>query len=145
MGVDVIIGGHPHVIQEFEVLHSDDGHEMLCLYSMGNALSNQRRELMDPEEPRGYTEDGLVIQLTFEKFNNGKTRIGAVNIIPTWVQLDGNGYQIIALNGSDPWSWGSTDTYSAIDSYNRTMERLGSEYIDWRQRKHQDTVQEYIS
>jgi len=98
MGVDVIIGGHPHVIQEFETLTGANGHETVCLYSMGNELSNQRTDLMiDEDGGRGYTEDGLVIQVTFEKFNNGNTKIGAVNIVPTWVQMDGNGYQISGL------------------------------------------------
>ena len=140
MGFDVIIGSHPHVIQMFDTLTAADGHETICLYSMGNQLSNQRKEEMDPEEPRGYTEDGLVIQVTFEKFNNGNVKVGAVDIVPTWVELDGNGYQIIALDETDPWSWGAGDTYSAIDSYNRTLGRLGSAYTSYRARKGQSEV-----
>ena len=146
MGFDVIIGGHPHVIQELDTLISPDGHETICLYSMGNELSNQRKEEMVAEDGgRGYTEDGLVIQVTFEKFNNGKTKVGAVNIVPTWVQLDYNGYQIIGMeNASDPWGWGSGDTYSAIASYNRTLERLGDEYPAYRIRKNQTSIVSYI-
>lgn len=145
MGVDVIIGGHPHVIQQFETLTSSTGHETICLYSMGNELSNQRVDLMEAEDGgRGYTEDGLVIQVTFNKFNNGKVKIGAVNIVPTWVQLDGLGYQIIGMPGSDPWSWGSNDTYSAIASYNRTIGRVGADYINYREQKHQDAIVEHI-
>lgn len=144
MGFDVIIGSHPHVIQRFDVLTGADGHETLCLYSMGNELSNQRKEEMDPEEPRGYTEDGLVIQVTFEKFNNGKVKANAVDIIPTWVELDGNGYQIIALDGTDPWSWGAGDTYSAIESYNRTLGRLSDAYPEFRAEKGQSAVPSWL-
>ena len=145
MGVDVIIGGHPHVIQEFDTLTSSTGHETICLYSMGNELSNQRAELMDEDGNRGYTEDGLVMVVTFEKFNNGRVKIAGVDIIPTWVELDGTGYQIIGLDGSqDPWSWGAGDTYSAMASYNRTLGRVGEEYIAYRQKNHQSEVPEYL-
>lgn len=144
MGFDVIIGSHPHVIQRFDTLTGADGHQTLCLYSMGNELSNQRKEEMDPEEPRGYTEDGLVIQVTFEKFNNGDVKANGVNIVPTWVELDGNGYQIMALEGTDPWSWGAADPYSAIESYNRTLGRLGDAYPAFRSSKGQSDVLTYI-
>lgn len=145
MGVDVIIGGHPHVIQKFDTLTSADGHETVCLYSMGNELSNQRSDLMDEDGNRGYTEDGLVFQVSFEKFNNGKVKVSGVNIVPTWVQLDGNGYQIIALEGTDdPWSWGSSDTYSAIASYNRTLGRLSDAYIQYRAAKGESEITTYL-
>ena len=140
MGVDVIIGGHPHVIQKFDTLTSSDGHETICLYSMGNELSNQRADIMDEDGNRGYTEDGLVMQVSFEKFNNGKVRISGVDIIPTWVELDGTGYQIIGLEGEDPWSWGAGDTYAAINSYNRTLERLSEAYPAYRAEKGQSQV-----
>ncbi|MBE6115136.1 MAG: CapA family protein [Erysipelotrichaceae bacterium] len=40
LGVDVIIGTHPHVIQKSELVVRD-GHEMLVMYSLGNFLSAQ--------------------------------------------------------------------------------------------------------
>lgn len=40
-GVDVVVGTHPHVLQPFEVLRGDDGHEMLIYYSIGNYISAQ--------------------------------------------------------------------------------------------------------
>ena len=145
MGVDVIIGGHPHVIQEFDTLTSSTGHQTICLYSMGNELSNQRADIMDEDGNRGYTEDGLVMKVTFEKLNNGKVRVTGVDITPTWVELDGTGYQIIGLKGDqDPWSWGAGDTYSAIASYNRTLGRVGEEYLLFRERHHQVQVQAYL-
>ena len=144
MGVDVIVGGHPHVVQAFDTLTSADGHQTICLYSMGNELSNQRKELMNEDDYRGYTEDGLVIQITFEKFNNGKVKVGAVNIVPTWV--DGFDYQIMALNGEeDPNTWGTSDVAQAKASYNRTMERLGEGYISFRAAKNQSAVNEYLN
>ncbi len=43
LGVDVIIGHHPHVIQPIEMLTSDTGHQTLVIYSLGNFISAQDR------------------------------------------------------------------------------------------------------
>ena len=45
LGVDIIAGSHPHVIQTMDLLKSADGtRQTLVLYSMGNFLSNQRAD-----------------------------------------------------------------------------------------------------
>ncbi len=41
LGVDVIIGEHPHVIQPMDWVERDDGKETLVIYSLGNFLSSQ--------------------------------------------------------------------------------------------------------
>ncbi len=138
LGADVIIGGHPHVVQEYRTLHSSTGHECLCLYSMGNEISNQRRERMDGVEERGYTEDGVIFEVTLSKFNNGKSKITGLRILPTWVQLVGGQYKIVALdNTKSPEEWGSDETYLATESYNRTLGRLSNEYNIFRLKKKQ--------
>lgn len=38
---DVVIGTHPHVLQPYEVLKGNDGHQMLIYYSIGNYISAQ--------------------------------------------------------------------------------------------------------
>lgn len=43
-GVDVVVGTHPHVLQPFEMLEDDKGHEMLVYYSIGNFVSAQRED-----------------------------------------------------------------------------------------------------
>lgn len=40
-GADVVIGTHPHVIQEMEYVASADGRQVLVAYSLGNFLSAQ--------------------------------------------------------------------------------------------------------
>lgn len=42
--VDVAVGTHPHVLQPYEILEDDDGHEMLIYYSIGNYISAQAEE-----------------------------------------------------------------------------------------------------
>lgn len=96
MGVDVIVGGHPHVVQPIELIHSEDSQNTtVCIYSMGNAISNQRKELMNPECTTGHTEDGMIFSYTFTKDSDGQTALTAVDIIPTWVNKykGGSGYQ----------------------------------------------------
>ena len=39
MGVDVIIGHHPHVVQPVEWAENADGHQTLIIYSLGNLIS----------------------------------------------------------------------------------------------------------
>lgn len=47
LGVDVIVGGHPHKIQPLEMITSTTGdHRTICLYSSGNLLSGQHIECM---------------------------------------------------------------------------------------------------
>ena len=41
LGVDVIIGHHPHVIEPVEEIIGEDGHKTICFYSLGNFVSNQ--------------------------------------------------------------------------------------------------------
>ena len=40
-GVDVVIGGHPHVLQPYGRMSDDEGNEMLIFYSLGNFVSTQ--------------------------------------------------------------------------------------------------------
>lgn len=40
LGVDVIVGAHPHVIQPVEEITSDDGHKTVVFWSLGNFISN---------------------------------------------------------------------------------------------------------
>jgi len=44
LGVDVIVGTHPHVIQPMEVIQSKSGHETVVFYSLGNFISGQNIE-----------------------------------------------------------------------------------------------------
>ena len=90
MGVDVIIGSHPHVIQPMDTLVSttDPNHSTLCFYSLGNYLSNQNRAATtwSSEAPRkGYSENGLTVQLTIRRYNTGETIVSKLEYTPTWV------------------------------------------------------------
>lgn len=130
LGVDALIGGHPHCEQPIDVLNAEDGsRKMFCIYSVGNALSNQRTYLMN-EMPTGHTEDGVMVTLTLHQEKNGTVRITSVDILPTWVyrfQENGSKYYILPLDDVDHLEelTGLTDAVSdARASYERTMEEL---------------------
>lgn len=104
LGIDALIGSHPHVIQPVDLLESSDGsHQMLCAYAIGNHLSNQRTEYMDGLA-YGHTEDGLMLSLTLHRDTDGQVSIEKADFIPTWVSLtSGNGatYYILPLDEPD--------------------------------------------
>jgi poly-gamma-glutamate synthesis protein (capsule biosynthesis protein) len=42
LGVDLVIGSHPHVLEPVEWIETEKGHKMLVYYSLGNFLSYQK-------------------------------------------------------------------------------------------------------
>ena len=137
LGIDVIVGGHPHVVQPIELLSSttDPEHKTVCLYSMGNAVSNQRLGNISYVST-AHTEDGVLFSVTFEKYSDGTVYLQDVDLLPTWVYMDAsaypNKYHILPLDLETREEWGTkygvSDTVvnSAQKSYDRTMAIVGA-------------------
>ena len=137
LGIDAIVGGHPHVVEPMDLLTSsqDPSHKTVVLYSLGNAVSNQRKEEIE-SRPTGETEDGLLYRLTFGKYADGTVKIDAVDLIPTWVNMNSDSgsrlYPIIPLDPANMGSWQSscnlTDSQllSAKASLNRTNQIIAA-------------------
>lgn len=86
LGIDALIGGHPHVVQPVDLLTNTSGdHQMVCVYSMGNHLSNQYRERMETTKPTGHTEDGLMVNLVLQRNDDNSVSLTTADFIPTWV------------------------------------------------------------
>lgn len=134
MGVDVIVGGHPHVIQPVDLLTSsaDPSHTTLCIYSTGNAVSNQRKGKLK-ECSTAHTEDGILFTFTFAKYSDGTVAVQSTSAIPTWLNLTSSPrqYIIIPLVESEMDNWQTSFSltnaaYAACkDSYRRTIELIG--------------------
>lgn len=145
LGVDVIVGGHPHVVQPVDLLESsiDPSHKTVCIYSVGNAVSNQVKEA-DEAFASGHSEDGALFEVTFEKYSNGNVEVSTVDVLPTWViryeDADGipTAYHILPLDISREAEW--QELYSltdqdfayAQDSYKRTMDIVGEGLAECR-------------
>ena len=135
MGFDVIVGGHPHVVQPMAVLESTEnpGHKTYCIYSLGNAVSNQRNGYVQAC-PGAHGEDGVLFTVTFEKYSDGKVYVAGVDALPTWVNMQSNTgvkeYNIVPLDKENEAEWGnlgmSADQVKlAGNSYERTMKIIG--------------------
>lgn len=94
-GADLVIGGHPHVIQPYEACYNGDSTAVTgaTYYSLGNFVSNQRRR---------YTNGGMIATVTVGRtdslplemelghrlvwvdtpYRGGKRRY---EVLPTWV------------------------------------------------------------
>ena len=124
LGADIIIGGHPHVIQPFHYFKTnstklDTG---FVAYSMGNFISNQRWR---------YSDAGLIlnIQISKNKFTDS-IYISEVNYLPTWVfkgnTEEGREYIILpsqlAVNDSTYNFLTDSDRKLMIEAFNDTKE-----------------------
>lgn len=70
-GVDLIIGGHPHVIQPMKVVRNEkEDKDVLLVYSLGNFISN-----MKTADTRG----GALVRAVIERDENGKARFKEAN------------------------------------------------------------------
>lgn len=174
MGVDIIVGGHPHKIQPLELITAENGNQTVCLYSMGNFLSNQTIEAMYggskaanrggnfqdygtcpyPDvrsryndthygehegncNDNGHTEDGLLFQCNFTRYEDGKVFLSGVEVLPTWCycrkRSDGSGrndYTVIPLDKKTAdwqtaFNIAEKDLIFAERSYDRTMALVG--------------------
>jgi poly-gamma-glutamate synthesis protein (capsule biosynthesis protein) len=83
-GADVVLGGHPHVLQKFETRNVTDrfgaARDRLVVYSLGNFLSNQRKP---------YRDGGMIFSFTLKRTMTETGRrtagIGGIRSIPLWV------------------------------------------------------------
>jgi poly-gamma-glutamate capsule biosynthesis protein CapA/YwtB (metallophosphatase superfamily) len=74
-GADIIIGSHPHVVQPMHLINSEEGKEQLVVYSLGNFVSNQRKD---------YTDGGAMVRIELSKKEN-ITSITKAEHLLTWV------------------------------------------------------------
>lgn len=90
-GVDLIIGGHPHVIQPMEIRHSEKyNKDCLVVYSLGNFISN-----MKTTDTRG----GAMVKVILERNVLGKVKIKTANYSLVFtLQPDGkHNYRVVPV------------------------------------------------
>ena len=96
-GADIILGGHPHVLQPYELDWIQDKYgerkQRLVIYSLGNFVSGQIKR---------YTNGGMIFNFKLtKKMQTGKTEISIqdVGYVPVFVYVsnDKSGYQYNVL------------------------------------------------
>lgn len=81
MGVDLIVGQHPHVVQPVErlAIRTADGRQHTCFaaYSVGNFISNQRWR---------YSDSGIILHVgvRYEPYRK-RAEVTSVSYTPVWV------------------------------------------------------------
>ncbi len=128
-GANIILGTHPHVIQRSEIVEKD-GKDNFIIYSMGNFLSNQRKESTGNK----YTEDGIMVRIELEKdIEEGDTVIKDISYIPTWVRRYQDGgkvkYEILPvedfINDQNLYiSLSENEKKRIAESFESTMEMM---------------------
>jgi len=91
LGVHLILGTHPHVLQPIETLTGSSGNTTLCAYSLGNFISGQIEFA---------TNVGGLLTLDIVKTTHlGQRSIQLENIafLPTYNYHDGNQYRLVPL------------------------------------------------
>ncbi|MBS4534132.1 CapA family protein [Clostridium sp. D2Q-14] len=128
-GADIILGSHPHVIQRSEIIKKN-GEDKFIIYSMGNFISNQRRETLPSTQNNIYTEDGVIVNIDFKKnLNTDEVVIDGINYIPTWVyKYSNNGkdkFKILPVSDYvDSNELSETVKDKLKNSYSNTMELM---------------------
>src|SRR5690606_12619563 len=82
LGVDVVIGHHPHVLQPIDWIEGKDGNQMLVAYSLGNFLSGQDKL---------YRQIGGIFEFEVTKTTDRKGNqfeVHSPSILPTYVHFE---------------------------------------------------------
>lgn len=100
-GVDLIIGGHPHVIQPMEVVHSQSyDKDVLVVYSLGNFISN-----MKTRDTRG----GAFVRARLRRLPDGTVRFASADWQLHFTVPAGNGrnFHVVDADSVDMPAWRS--------------------------------------
>ena len=90
LGVDVVLGSHPHVIGPMTWLTGEGGNRTLVAYSLGNFTSNH-------EYTHIYNELEGMLSCDFVKEGDGEVRIENVAWVPLVMHTDGTSFAVYAL------------------------------------------------
>lgn len=119
-GADIIIGTHPHVIQDSSTVcvNTAEGKKKVpVVYSLGNIISNMSAR---------NTQAGLMLEMTLAKDITGKTEITGLRLLYTWCFLPGmlsDSYRTVFIGEwldrrdecKTSWEWTKMkETYSRI-------------------------------
>lgn len=104
-GADLVIGGHPHVIQPVKQVTARDSinnteRTAWTAYSLGNFISGQRKP---------NTDGGMILEVELLKdLSIGHTFVNDITFIPTWVWIESAGgkktYRILPVSAFEPES-----------------------------------------
>lgn len=84
LGVDLVLGTHPHVIEPVEWYEREDGHRMLVYYSLGNYINSTS----STERNVGWRYVGAMAKVTITDDGNGNISISDYGVEPLVTQKE---------------------------------------------------------
>lgn len=128
-GADYIVGAHSHCVQPYEVLSTNDGRKVPCLWSAGNFISD-----INLQPP--ITRDTLIVDISLERSEEGSVRLSKQQLHPCRIMnlRDGDGRDYAVVPTSTDLH-GSELNDSLFDAKQRILALVGEECptIDKRQ------------
>ncbi len=101
LGADLVLGGHPHVLEPYETVTTGAGNSGFVCWSLGNLMSSQTYE---------YTDTTVLLNLHLNKdLVTGETTVESVDYVPFYMlnkKQEINGEQLVLL-----------DIYAAMAEY----------------------------
>lgn len=121
-GVDVILGNHPHVLENMEkkTITLDNGtqKDVFVVYALGNFTADQRDEI---------TRDSAILNLTITRNEDGKISIDKVNYIPIYMYKNTNvtthKFKILDIDKTLKEYENGTNTSIGKDVYNNLVKQ----------------------
>lgn len=114
LGVDMIIGGHPHVIQPMELRYSErHDKNILVVYSLGNFISNMRTR---------DTRGGALVNVSVERDSTGRAQVASADYQLHFTVPPGRGrnYHVVPADRPvDNPAW-----QAACDAFSRQARRV---------------------
>lgn len=111
LGVDIVFGHHPHVLQPTDWIESEAGQETFVIYSLGNFLSGQDQH---------DRQIGGIMELTIKKeitSSDETITLETPRFLPTYVDID-DGYRIFPMKDlTDDRLAGAADHYQEIKTH----------------------------
>lgn len=129
-GADLVIGGHPHVVQPAEYITATqaDGTQntALVIYSLGNFYSEHRHK------NKAYTDNGVIFEFTLSDDGQGGIKMSSPAFIPIYMwQNEGAGaYEFRAVPSgvylnNPPAGMSSSEYERMTQSYYEIVELVG--------------------
>lgn len=113
-GVNIIIGGHPHVVQPIDIRKENDTIKQVIVYSMGNFISNMSA---------ANTDGGMIVSLDISKKDDEPVVIDNCSYSLVWVNkpiVNGRKkYQLIPVSSYETEQRGME--FLGEDAYKRMM------------------------
>lgn len=101
-GVDLVLGCHPHCPEPIEVFTREDGHQMICYYSLGNFISGQEV---------AYSLVGGMADVTLRKTAQGVV-VDDYGIVPIVTHKSTYFTTYLLRDYSNDMAWSSIEMYT---------------------------------